>query len=132
MVTRNKKLEARLKKNTEAPTDNADPKKKAPPPAAAKKEEPPKKDPKAAKGGPTEEELQAEAERLKREAEEEEKRKQEELERNFDKNGTLKKMGGTVHDFDVDDDNRRSQHYEWLLPMFYRAAEKTDAEINCQ
>jgi hypothetical protein len=29
-------------------------------------------------------------------------------------------MGGVVHDFDIDDKNRRSQHYEWLLPVYYR------------
>lgn len=72
MVTRNRKLEARLKRNTDSAMDGSamDKAKKGAPPVA-KKEEPPKKDPKA-KGGPTEEELQAEADRLKREAEEEE------------------------------------------------------------
>lgn len=24
-------------------------------------------------------------------------------------------------DFDVGDDNRRTQHYDWLIPIFYRA-----------
>ena len=30
-------------------------------------------------------------------------------------------MGGKVNDFDVHDENRRTQHYNWLIPVFYRA-----------
>ena len=130
MVTVNKKLAARLaaKKNAqgEAPVD---PKKggKAPPPA--KKEEPPKKDNK--KGGPTEEELEAERERLRLEAEEAERKRLEELEKNFDRKGELGRMGGKVTDFDVDDENRRTQHYDWLLPVHFRLAESMDPTVNC-
>lgn len=72
MVKVNKKLQARLEaKKGEAEAANAanaDPKKKGAPPPAAKKEEP-KKDAKGVKGGPTEEELKAEEDKIKEEAE---------------------------------------------------------------
>jgi hypothetical protein len=29
-------------------------------------------------------------------------------------------MGGKVFDFDAHDPNRRTQHYDWLIPVFYR------------
>lgn len=29
-------------------------------------------------------------------------------------------MGGKVFDFDAADENRRTQHYDWLIPIFYR------------
>lgn len=32
-------------------------------------------------------------------------------------------MGGKVYDFDVDDLEKRTQHYEWLLPIYYKNAE---------
>lgn len=32
-------------------------------------------------------------------------------------------MGGRVYDFDIEDPFRRTQHYEWLLPIYYRNAE---------
>ena len=32
-------------------------------------------------------------------------------------------MGGKVYDFDVEDPNKRTQHYEWLLPIYYKNAE---------
>lgn len=131
MVKVNKKLQARLeaKKGEQeaANAANADPKKKGAPPPA-KKDEPPKKDAKG-KGGPTEEELKAEEDRLKAEAEEAERKKQEELERNFDRDGELTKLGGKVFNFEVDDNNRRTQHYEWLIPIYYRQKDKDGADV---
>ena len=32
-------------------------------------------------------------------------------------------MGGRVYDFDIEDPFRRTQHYEWLLPIYYRNSE---------
>lgn len=32
-------------------------------------------------------------------------------------------MGGKVFDFDSNDENRRTQHYDWLIPVFYRTPE---------
>lgn len=29
-------------------------------------------------------------------------------------------MGGKVFDFDAEDPFRRTQHYDWLLPIYYR------------
>jgi hypothetical protein len=45
------------------------------------------------------------------------------LEEAFEKTSELKSMGGRVYDFDVEDPFRRTQHYEWLLPIYYRNAE---------
>lgn len=42
------------------------------------------------------------------------------MEAAFDKVAELKSMGGQVYDFDVEDPFRRTQHYEWLLPIYYR------------
>ena len=108
LVTRNKKLAERVaaKKSQAAEAAPVDPKKKAA--APPKKEEPPKKDAKAAKGGPTPEEEQAEAERRRQEAEEAERRRLEEIERNFDRNGELRRLGGKVTDFDLGDGNART------------------------
>mmetsp|Transcript_1541 Transcript_1541/g.2718 ORF Transcript_1541/g.2718 Transcript_1541/m.2718 type:complete len:459 (-) Transcript_1541:18-1394(-) len=53
------------------------------------------------------------------------------MERKFDKEGELRRLGGTVDDFQVDDPDYRSQHYSWLIPVFYRQAEKIDANIGC-
>jgi hypothetical protein len=132
MVKVNKKLAAKLaakKETTEAAP--VDPKKKggapAPAPAAKKEDPPPKKDAKG-KGGPTPEEEEAEQERIRKEKEEAERFRLAEIERNFDKHGELAKMGGTVYDFEINDEVRRSQHYEWLLPVYYRQTEKLDAE----
>lgn len=33
-------------------------------------------------------------------------------------------MGGKVYDFDVEDQNKRTQHYEWLLPIYYKNQEE--------
>jgi len=130
LVAVNKKLAERLaakKNNAGADAGVVDPKKKAAPPA---KEAPKAKEPVKGKGGPTDEELAAEAEKLKLEAEEAERVRQEAIERNFDKHGELKSLGGSVIDFDTEDENRRTQHYDWLVPVFYKLAGKQDAEIN--
>jgi hypothetical protein len=128
MVTRNKKLADRLarKKVGTAEAAAADSKKKAAPPAKA---EPPKKDAKGAKGGPTPEEEQAEAEKLRLEAEEAEERRLAEIEKNFDRRGELRALGGEVTDFDLDDEHRRTQHYDWLIPVYYKNADRADAEL---
>ena len=126
LVTTNKKLAARLeasKKEGGAAGGAADAKKggKGAPAAPAKEEKKGKEAPaKAAKGGPTADEEAAEAERLRIEAEEAEKERLAEIERNFDKKGELKSLGGAVSDFDVEDQNRRTQHYDWLLPVYYK------------
>lgn len=115
------KLAARLeakKKDGTAPPDAKGGKQ----PAAPAKE-PPKKDEKAkpgAKGGPTQEEIEEEERQAKQAAEEEEARKLAEKEANFDKKGELKALGGHVTDFDLQDENRRTQHYDWLLPVYYK------------
>lgn len=124
MVTVNKKLAAKIaqQKSEAAEAAPVDPKgKKAPPPAAKKEDPAPKKDAKGAKGAPTAEEEQAEAERRQQEAEEAARKALEELENQFDKAGELARMGGKVLDFDAEDENRRTQHYDWLIPIFYRA-----------
>lgn len=56
---------------------------------------------------------------MKQEAEEAERKRLEEIERNFNKHGELKLLGGKVTDFDVDDEHRRTQHYDWLIPVYY-------------
>lgn len=131
-TTKNKKLAEKLAKKKSVAAEAAapaDPKKKGAPPA--KKEEPPKKDAKGAKGGPTEEELAAEAERVRLEALEAERLRLEEIERNFDKHGELKLLGGQVCDFDVEDENLRTQHYDWLIPVYYKNSERMDGDVGC-
>jgi hypothetical protein len=48
----------------------------------------------------------------------------------FDKVGELKRLGGRCYDFDKDDEIKRSQHYEWLVPVYYKNPEKDNAEVN--
>lgn len=130
MVARNKKLADRLaaRKQNNAEAAASDPKKKGA--AAPAKAEPPKKDAKG-KGGPTEEEQQAEAERLRLEAEEIEAARIAEIESRFDKHSELRCLGGVVTDFDMDDEHKRTQHYDWLVPIYYRNPDREDAELNC-
>ena len=132
LVTVNKKLAEKLanKKKGSAEPAQADPKKKAgaPPPKEAP---PPKKDAPKGKGAPTAEEEAAEAERIRLEAETAERRRMEEIERNFDKHGELKSIGGSVTDFDTNDESLRTQHYDWLLPVYYKIADRAEAEVNC-
>lgn len=47
--------------------------------------------------------MEAEEERKRKEAEDLENARREELELNFDKHSELKRLGGKVHDFFVDD-----------------------------
>lgn len=54
--------------------------------------------------------MEAEEERKRREAEEEERKRIEEIERNFDREGELKRLGGRVFDFFVDD----GKHKVWI------------------
>lgn len=134
MVKVNKKLQARIdakKGEAEAANAaaNADPKGKKGAPPPAKKDEPPKKDAKGVKGGPTEEELKAEEDRIKEEAEQAAKDLEAALERNFDRDGEMNKLGGKVYNFDIDDDNRRTQHYEWLIPIYYRQKDRDGADV---
>ena len=128
MVTRNKKLAAKLaaKKNKTDETA-ADPKKKAAPPAKA---EAPKKDEKKGKGAPTQEEEEAEAARIEEELRLQEEARIAEIEKNFDRTGELKRLGGVVTDFDVEDEHRRTQHYDWLLPVYYKTTDRTDGNLS--
>ena len=52
------------------------------------------------------------------------------MELNFKRDEELKKMGGVVYDFYPEDEVHRSQHYEWLLPLYYKNADKEDAAVN--
>ncbi len=127
LVVKNKKLEARLKKEKDAAASAApaDPKAKGKAPPA--KPEPKKAEPagKAVKKTPAqEEEERLEAERLAREAEEAEAARIKALEDAFDKAGVLRSLGGRVYDFDVEDEYHRTQHYEWLLPMYFKCVDE--------
>jgi hypothetical protein len=57
---------------------------------------------------------------LIKKAEDEERARQDALEAAFDKKAELHSMGGKVFDFDAEDPFRRTQHYDWLLPIYYR------------
>lgn len=132
---RNKKLEERLlkeKDNASAVAAPVDPKAKPgakPAPAPPKKEEAKKPEPagKAVKKTPQqEEEERLEAERLVREAEEKEAARIKALEDAFDATGALKRMGGKVFNFEVEEQFKRTQHYEWLLPVFFKCMDHED------
>jgi hypothetical protein len=69
-----------------------------------------------------------EAERLAQEAEEAELARVKALEDAFDKDGALRTFGGRVFDFDVEDEFKRTQHYEWLLPMYFKCVDE-DASL---
>jgi hypothetical protein len=39
-------------------------------------------------------------------------------------------LGGDVDDFFIEDPNRRSQHYKWLIPVFYKPVDgKKESEV---
>jgi hypothetical protein len=134
----NKRIQARVQQLKEEKAEDAakvaDPKAKGgKAPAPAKKEEA-----KAPKGGkevkktPQQiEEEEAEEERKKVEAIEAEAARKKALEEGFDRTGELKKMGGRVYNFDTDEPSKRTQHYEWLLPVHFRntASESTESQI---
>ena len=61
-----------------------------------------------------------------REAEARELARVKALEDAFDKTGELKSMGGRVFDFEVEDQFKRTQHYEWLMPVFFKCLELED------
>jgi len=87
-------------------------------PAAEKKDT--KKAPKLTKQQEKElEEENKRQEELQRQKEEEERQQQLELERNFDVNGELKKLGGKIYEFGQPDSSEYSQHYEWVLPFYF-------------
>jgi hypothetical protein len=125
---RNKKLEDRLKKKKdETDATGGDPKKKgapAQPPAQPKKDE--KKEEKKGKGGA---EVDDEEEKRRMEAEEEEKRIREEAESKFNRATELAKIGGKVFEFGVEKNGTNSQHYEWLIPVFFKTADANDTEL---
>lgn len=133
LVTTNKKLAERLAAKKKETGEPAAATKGGKAPAAPPKEDPKaKKDAKApAKGGPTQEEIEEEERRAKEEAEEADRQRIADLEAKFDKKGELKALGGKVTDFDVEDENRRTQHYDWLLPVYYKVQDQANGEINC-
>ena len=34
-------------------------------------------------------------------------------------------------DFDVEDENLRTQHYDWLIPVYYKNTERMDGDVGC-
>ena len=48
------------------------------------------------------------------------------MERNFNQVEELRKLGGRKLDFYNDDPKRRSQHYDWVIPMFFKDTSKPD------
>jgi hypothetical protein len=64
-----------------------------------------------------------EAERLVQEALDKEATRKKALEDSFDRDGELKNMGGRVFDFEMENEHKRTQHYEWLLPVFFKCLE---------
>ena len=138
---RNKRLEERIKKDKadkEAAQQvdskgKADPKGKAPAAAAKappkKEEEKPITNPKGVKKTQQQiDEEEAEERRLKEEAILAEQRRLQELEASFDKDGFLRQMGGVVYDFEQENEFRRTQHFEWLVPVYFRATDNTDTD----
>jgi len=110
MVTRNRKLADRIEKKNKEKQDTAvnDPKKKAAQAAPAKKEEA-KKDapiPKGKTAQQVQQEMEAEEEKKRKEVEDLERQRLEEIEKNFDRDGELRRLGGSVFDFFVDDGKR--------------------------
>ena len=126
---RNKKLEEKIRKqkendlNAAAPVDPKAKGAKAPPPKApAAKAEAPGK---ASKKTPQqEEEERLEAERIAKEAEDAEAARVQALEDAFDMNAALKTMGGRVFNFEKEDKYKRTQHYEWLLPVYFKCTDE--------
>lgn len=63
-----------------------------------------------------------------RDVEEKEAARCKALEDGFNKTTELRSMGGRVYDFDMENKFKRTQHYEWLLPVFFRCMEKEEGE----
>lgn len=130
---RNKKLEEKIRKqkeDREAAAGAVDPKNKGKaPPAKEVKKEDPKAAGKAVKKTQQQiEEEEAEEERLKLEAEQAEKARIEALERAFDKEAVFKSMGGRVTNFEIEREHARTQHYDWLLPVYFRSMDQQAAD----
>lgn len=137
---RNKKLEERLKKEKaekEAaalaaadPKTKNDPKAKGAAPAKAPKEaEKPAANQKQVKKTQQQiDEEEAEERRAKEEAEAAERKRQEEIEAAFDKERFLKQLGGVVFEFDRENEFSRTQHFEWLVPVYFRPSDNTEPE----
>lgn len=123
---RNKKLEEKIrqqKADREAAGQAVDPKAKGGKAAAPAKKEDPKGAPagKAVKKTPQQiEEEEAEEERLRLEAEKAEQARLKALEDSFDRTAILRSMGGRLTDFEQEHDSKRTQHYSWLLPIYFR------------
>jgi len=60
---------------------------------------------------------------LREEAEELERKRIQQMEEGFDREGSLRALGGKCTDFEVEDATRRTQHYDWLLPIYFRPIE---------
>lgn len=82
-----------------------------------------KKDPKA------EEEEEERKQKEEEERIEKEKAKIAEIEKNFDSVKELRKIGGKKLDFFPDDERKKAQHYDWLIPMFFKDSQKPTDEI---
>lgn len=131
---RNKKLEEKIRKQKEEREANAgatDPKGKGKPAPGkdAKKEAAPAAG-KAVKKTPQQiEDEEAEEERLKKEAELAEIERIAALERAFDRTSVLESMGGSVNNFDQELVSARTQHYDWLLPVYFRPMEAQAGDL---
>lgn len=73
--------------------------------------------------------MEAEEDKKRQEAEELERQRVAELEKDFDKHSELEKIGGKVYDFFPEDTKKKSQHYEWLIPVYYKNAEREADEV---
>lgn len=40
-------------------------------------------------------------------------------------------MGGRVTNFDMDDENKRTQHYDWLIPVYFKLHDREEADVDC-
>ena len=60
---------------------------------------------------------------MRKEAEEAEQARLKALEDAFDREAVLKSMGGRLTDFEAENSSSRTQHYDWLLPVYFRSTE---------
>ncbi len=131
-AVRNRRLEEKLRGMTEGVEGGAGGKdEKAGGKKGAKKED--KKEDKApAKGKKGPKDAAAEEAELQAKMEEEERRRKEIEEKKsrvlarFDKQGELEKLGGRVQDFEGETELDASQHYEWLIPCYFREKGKPE------
>lgn len=119
---RNKRLIARFEKQEEEEADDK-----------AKGKAPPKKEDKKEKAKKETEEEIAERERLEQEAKEQAERDRiAALEDAFDQKTELRKLGGELLEFNMDQDRMQSQHYTWQMPVFFREKDKVGKEESMQ